>query len=184
MCMYLSHVHAHACRDESGPHTWVITRGDAGSVTCWESLTGKRYELPAHGGGGGGAAAAGAGDAYHPYRAISSAFNHESFYANCQQNDSLPGTSLDLTDRSAWRAMDATLLRALTPLPQAPHHYGAPTVLQPHAPQAATPLIQAATSRVQAAAPCSQPAPPPPRPGTTAGGERAGPCAARGDARG
>jgi hypothetical protein len=95
----------------------VVTRGEAGRVTCWESLTGKRYELPVHGGGG-AAAAAGGGGAYHPYRAICALFNHESFYANCQQDETLPATSLDLSDRSAWRAMDGRLLRALTPLPQ------------------------------------------------------------------
>ena len=121
---------AYVCtgRDESGPHTWVMTRGDAGSVTCWESLTGKRYELPVHGGGGAAAAAAAAAAAvaYHPYRAISSLFNHECFYVNCQKDDTLPATSLDLSDRGAWRAMDSHLLRALTPLPQAPLR--APTV--------------------------------------------------------
>ena len=78
-----------------------------------------RSEYYGSGGGAAAAAAAAAGGAYHPYRAISSLFNHECFYANSQQDDTLPATSLDLSDRSAWRAMEGGLLRALTPLPQA-----------------------------------------------------------------
>ena len=99
--------------DERGAHTWVMSRADDGAVTFWESLTGQRVDYPAEPRRRPPLEAT-------PYRTVSAAFNHEAFYANCQPDDALPATSLELGDRTQWRALDATLLRPLAPVPQAP----------------------------------------------------------------
>lgn len=113
--------------DLHGPHVWVMTRGgdeaypalSGRSVTFWEPSSGARYLHAGHGShastyaGGRGAAA----DA--PYRTLSCVFSHERFYANAQPDESLSVASLQLDEPLLWKPMDASLLRALTPLPAA-----------------------------------------------------------------
>ena len=100
--------------DERGAHTWVMSKaGDDGAVTFWESLTGQRLDYPSEVGRRPPLEAT-------PYRTVGAAFNHEAFYANCQADDALPRTSLDLGDRAQWKPIDASLLRPLAPVPFAP----------------------------------------------------------------
>ena len=102
--------------DGRGPHLWVMTRaaGVGGGVSCtfWESLSGQTYELGSgYSGGGGG----------HPYLTLACIFSHEAFYANTQPSCALDASfSLDLSDRSAWKAIDPALLATITPMPSAP----------------------------------------------------------------
>ncbi len=92
--------------DGRGSHAWVLTVGVDGALTFWESLTGLQYALP--------------GAAGHPYTELACVFNDRALYANTQASVALEHASLQLDDPSAWKKMDATLLRGVTPLPQAP----------------------------------------------------------------
>ena len=89
--------------DVRGTHAWVMTRTMDGHVTFWESLTGQQYLLP-------GA---------HPYTSLACVFSHETLYANVQTSTSLESTSLDLADPHAWKPMEVSILRTITPIPMA-----------------------------------------------------------------
>lgn len=95
--------------DTQGGHVWVITRASATRTTFWESLSGVRttHEL------------SGVDDTARTahYRTIGCIFNHESFYANVQADDSVEACVFDLENGRHWKAMQPSLIRALTPMP-------------------------------------------------------------------
>jgi len=98
--------------DAQGGHLWVVTRSSPQRTVFWESLSGQRtvHDM--------GAADDSARAAH--YRTVGCVFNHESFYANCQGDDSVAACVFDLENRARWKAMEVGLLRALTPLPTPP----------------------------------------------------------------
>mmetsp|Transcript_8309 Transcript_8309/g.26813 ORF Transcript_8309/g.26813 Transcript_8309/m.26813 type:complete len:289 (+) Transcript_8309:1-867(+) len=92
-------------KDEAGPRVWVMSAAEQGSFTFWDPASGARYHH------------APCSPAASPYLSIGCAFNHESFYANLQEDDALSSSSLALGEPLLWRAIDPALLRRLTPLP-------------------------------------------------------------------
>ncbi|EKX35199.1 hypothetical protein GUITHDRAFT_118642 [Guillardia theta CCMP2712] len=89
------------------PHMWVATLErdlelNKIKVTFWESLTGSRYS---HGGSD--------SPSVHKYGKIGCVFNHESFYANVQPDDSVRSCSFDLNNMSHWKAMDSAAVREI-----------------------------------------------------------------------
>jgi centrosomal protein CEP76 len=101
--------------DGRGPHVWVLTRAGTGvqaACTFWESLSGQTYDVAVGGVGMGGG---------HPYLTLACLFSHEAFYANTQPSCALDTSfSLDLSDKAAWKSMEPSLLKSITPLPCAP----------------------------------------------------------------
>mmetsp|Transcript_31767 Transcript_31767/g.104898 ORF Transcript_31767/g.104898 Transcript_31767/m.104898 type:complete len:233 (+) Transcript_31767:2-700(+) len=82
-----------------------MSAAEQGSFTFWDPASGARYHH------------APCSPAASPYLSIGCAFNHESFYANLQEDDALSSSSLALGEPLLWRAIDPALLRRLTPLP-------------------------------------------------------------------
>jgi len=126
-----------AVRESTGAtrdHVWVITRSRRGSsssssrtrVVFWETLTGQRYphRLLSTGGsssggggnGGGGGGGGGGGpdaDTTPQYQTIGCAFNHRTFYANRQSNDSVPLCNFTFEDERCWKGMDPEIMVGL-----------------------------------------------------------------------
>ncbi|XP_023185960.1 centrosomal protein of 76 kDa isoform X1 [Xiphophorus maculatus] len=95
----------------SGPHTWVLTRGTDGSITFWESLTAHRYlHRPID------------PDApplvpqpkpSSPYRTVGCVFNHQTLLANCQPSDAVELCVFDFQNQSRWKAMSEEALKSV-----------------------------------------------------------------------
>lgn len=109
--------------DTQGGHLWVVTRPSATRTVFWESLSGQRtvHDLNA---------VDDSARAAH-YRTVGCLFNHESFYANVQPDDSVGLCNFDLDNRALWKRMEPALIRALTPMPSPP--LVASTLPPPHA---------------------------------------------------
>jgi centrosomal protein CEP76 len=117
---------------DKGAHIWVMTRGGSGSgsgepagaagaIVFWESLTGQRWELdtsPAarakHAAGVGGAASHSNASSF-PFASVHCVFNHRSFYANAQLDDSVHLVDWRLELPASWKAMNE---RAISVLPR------------------------------------------------------------------
>ena len=114
-------------------HVWVITRSRRGSgsnssnnkcrVVFWETLTGQRYphRLLSAGVSNGinnmSSTANGTGDGTDlttpQYQVIGCAFNHRTFYANKQKNDSIKLCNFTFEDERCWKGMDPEIMIGL-----------------------------------------------------------------------
>ena len=119
-------------------HCWVVTIGNEGGVTFWESLTGQRREkllyvfssdvkklnichfmsdvcfryrhVPFDPNNQAGAPPT---SPTHPYRTVGCLFNHASFLANTQPSDSALTCRFDLWNRSLWKRMSSEALLSI-----------------------------------------------------------------------
>lgn len=127
-------------REPSGSvrdHVWVITRsrrsgGSSSSSTSkprvvfWETLTGQRYPhrllSASRSGTGSSSSSAGSPSSANPsvdsettpnYQVIGCVFNHRSFYANKQANDSVALCNFSFEDERCWKGMDTEIMIGL-----------------------------------------------------------------------
>eukprot|EP00899_Mesostigma_viride_P001946 jgi/Mesvir1/11752/Mv00123-RA.1 len=95
---------AYVCvgKDQRGGHAWVVTLSSKKQAVFWEPLSGKRY-IPS--------------DPVSmqrcPYRSIGCLFNHRSFYANCQVDDSVRAVSFHLENGAAWKSLEPSFITRL-----------------------------------------------------------------------
>jgi centrosomal protein CEP76 len=112
-------------REPSGgvrDHVWVITRSRRGGsaskprVVFWETLTGQRYPhrlLTASRSGVVTKNGVDDDDTTPNYQVIGCAFNHRSFYANKQTNDSVALCNFSFEDERCWKGMDSEIMIGL-----------------------------------------------------------------------
>ncbi|XP_013388058.1 centrosomal protein of 76 kDa [Lingula anatina] len=97
-------------KSKGAAHAWVVTINTDGLVTFWESLTGHRYihrpsnpdDLPGT-----------SPKVQHPYKTVGAVFNHQSFYANSQPNDSVQTCHFDLQNEARWKSMSEDAILSL-----------------------------------------------------------------------
>ncbi|XP_043364068.1 centrosomal protein of 76 kDa isoform X3 [Dermochelys coriacea] len=119
------------------PHTWVMTCGTDGTITFWESLTGRRYihtainpddpplvEQP---------------KPMYPYRTVGCVFNHQKFLGNCQPSDAVEVCVFDLHNESKWKPMSGEAIKSVC-------SPGATTSLPPFPPLCASTIDAAVIS--------------------------------------
>ncbi|KAK1795146.1 hypothetical protein P4O66_010326 [Electrophorus voltai] len=98
-------------KGKNNPHTWVMTCGNDGTVTFWESLTAHRYlhqpidpEAPP---------LVPQPKPTYPYCTVGCVFNYKTFLANCQPSDSVELCVFDFADSSRWKAMSEEAVRSV-----------------------------------------------------------------------
>lgn len=119
------------------PHAWVLTRGNDGSITFWESMTAHRYlhqEIDPN-----APPLSPQPKPSSPYRTVGCVFNHRSFLANCQPSDAVELSVFDFQNPSRWKAMSEEALKSVC----AP---GTTTTMPPVPPLCAPSLDAAAAS--------------------------------------
>lgn len=90
---------------DAASHMWVMTRrrvaGHDYEVLYWEPTTGERFAV----------------NGAHQYQTVGCAFNHMSFYANTQDNDSAVTTYFNFDDEAHWSPLNALKLRMVPKFP-------------------------------------------------------------------